>query len=281
MRALFIMSCLILFMTGIAKAGEIQLSVSEVNDNRTTGKFFGGLELKLKAISDKISDAKGIKLNITRAVDNTERDLLKDESRDQDFTKPDENTPGQAELTLKLKNPARSANTIKEIKGEIIVYVHGKDPNSTAVIKEFMNKAGNPLKHQSLKAAQVEITILTKKQYNEMKAEKEKQAKEEASKMGIAGEMAQALLSMFGDIFEASENSIILDIKDEKKKIIAIEFEDEESKKISSYGTMTMGETKVYDFDKPMPANSRMVVFLSTPKSFIKEPMKLTNIALP
>jgi hypothetical protein len=280
MRAIFI-SCLIFILSAIAQAGEIQVSVSEVSDNRTTGQFFGGLELKLKVISDMISDARGIKLHITRAVDNTGRALLKDDRVDEDFTKPDENMPGQAELTVKLKNPARKATAVKEINGEIIVYIPGKDPNSTAVIKEFMNQAGNPLPHQALKAAQVEITVLTKKQYDEMKAAKEKEAKEEASKMGIAGEMAQALLSMFGDIFEASENSIILDIKDEKKKVIAIEFEDEAGQKISSYGTMTMGETKVYDFDKPMPANARMVVFLSTPKSFIKEPMKLTNIALP
>lgn len=280
MSALLI-SCLIFFLTTIAQAGEIQVSVSEVDDNRTTGQYFGGLELKLKVISDMISDAKGLKLHINKAVDNTGRNLIKDDKMNEDFTKPDENMSGQAELTIKLKNPARKATSIKEISGEIIVYMPGKDPNSIAYIKDFTNQAGNPLQHQTLKAAQVEITVLTKKQYDEMKATKEKLAKEEASKMGIAGEMAQALLSMFGDIFEASENSIILDIKDEKKKVIAIEFEDEAGQKISSYGTMTMGDTKVYDFDKPIPANARIVVFLSTPKSFIREPMKLTNIALP
>ncbi|MBI5638813.1 MAG: hypothetical protein HZA17_00150 [Nitrospirae bacterium] len=279
----FFLICLVLLVSSVAYAGDIRVSVSEVKDNRTTGQFFAGLELKLKVMGDVVGDAKGLKLKITKAVDDTGRDLIKTEEGKQDFAKPDEYNVGQAEVEVKLKNPSRKASVIQELTGEVILFVPKKDANATAATKNFMAKTGKALDNKALKTAKVSVTVLTKKQFDEIKEQKKKEAKEKegavAKEFGEA--LVQAFSSMFGSMMEVGENSVILNIKDPESKVIAIEFTDEDGKKIRNTSSMTMGEVRVYEFENQMSEKAQMTIFVATPKALIKTPVKLHDIALP
>ncbi len=265
-------------------ADDVKVSVSEVRDSRTTGQFFAGLEVKLKAMGDIIADAKGIRLNIIKAVDDTGRDLLKKDSmRSSDFTKPDENNSGQAEIEIKLKNPSRKAAAVSELSGEISIFVPKKDPIATASIDAFMTLAGKPVRNNALKSARVEVAIMTKKEFDEFKAQQKKEVKAKEGEM--VKELGEAMVKAFGALFEGmmevGENSVILNLSDPDSKVIELEFLDSGSGPIRNTSSMKTGDIRVYEFEKPMPRDARMTIFLMTPKSLIKTKFKMKDIALP
>lgn len=275
-----IMIVTFLLLSGVAAYGaDILVSPGDVTDSRTTGKFFAKLEVKLKVMGDMIADAKGLKVKITRAVDDTGRNLIKDAQDSKDFTKPDDQG-GQAELTVELKNPSRKASVIRELSGEVTVYAPGNDPKATATIRKFMTMTGKPLSDPGLSAAQVEITVMTKEQFEKIKAAQEKEVKDQASKeFGQA--IAQAFGSLFGGFMDVNENSVILSVKDPQSRVVGIEFFTETGEQVRNNGSMSMGSERVYQFDRPMPENARMLIFLITPKALIKAPVTLRDIALP
>jgi hypothetical protein len=282
MRRLLLI-CIIGLFAASGYASDVRVSVSEVKDSRTTGQFFSEMELKLKVMGDIIADAKGLKLKITKAFDDTGRNLLKDEEDKTDFTRPDEYNIGQAEVGIKLKNPARKAMVIKELNGEISVLVPKNDPGATAVINNFMTAAGKPLNNEALRAAQVEVIVLTKSQYDEIKEKKKQEVKEKegalAKEFGEA--MVQALGSLFGGMMEIGENSVILSVKDPGSKVAAIEFMDRDEKKINSNSSMKMADVSVFEFEKPLPQDAQLAIFIVTSGALVKTPFTLRDIALP
>jgi len=282
MKKLFLTFLCCLF-AAVVYAEDIRVSVGEVKDTRTTGQFFAELELKLKIMGDIMADAKGLKVRITKAIDDTGRNLLKDEEDKADFTKPDGYNIGQAEIAVKLKNPARKAAVIKELLGEISIFVPKNDPGATATVTHFMVMTGKPLNNAALKAAQVEVIVLTKNQYDEIKEKKKQEVKEKEGELAkeFGEAMVQAFGSLFGGMMEIGENSVILSVKDPESKVAAIEFMDKGGKKINSNSSMKMTDVSVFGFENPMPQDAEMTLFIVTPKSLIKTLFTLRDIALP
>lgn len=278
---LTVMLCLV---AAPAFAGDISVSVTEVRDSRTTGQFFAGLELKLKVIGDTLADAKGVKLSVTRATDDTGRDLLKreDDTR-KDFAKPDENRTGQAEIEVKLKNPSRKAAVVKELAGEVSIFSPGKDPQSIASIPAFMTQAGKKINNKAIKNARVDLTVMTKKEFDEFKEQQKKEVKAKEGEMvkEFGEAMAKALGSIFGSMMEISENSVILNIIDPDSKVIDLEFTDAAGAAMRSGSTMRTGDIRVFEFEKPMPKDAKLTIFLQTPKSMTRISFKIADIALP
>lgn len=285
MKKLFL--CLTVMLCLVAApvfAGDITVSVTEVRDSRTTGQFFAGLEMKLKVMGDTIADAKGLKLSVTRAVDDTGRDLLrKDDDIRKDFTKPDENRTGQAEIEVKLKNPSRKAAVVKELAGEVSVYSPGKDPDSVASLPSFMTHAGKKIDNKAIKNARVDLAIMTKKEFDEYKEQQKKEVKAKEGEMvkEFGEAMAKALGSLFGGMMEISENSVILNIADPDSKVIDLEFSDAAGAAIRSGSTMRTGDIRVFEFEKPMPQDAKLTIFLITPKSMTRASFRISDIALP
>jgi hypothetical protein len=265
-------------VASVAYASDIRLLVNEVKDTRTTGEFFGGLEMDLKPVGDDLSDVYSLRPLITKALDDSGRNLMADDTKKTEFAKMDRS--GRSTIRIKLKNPARKASVIKELSGELEMFVPGRDRKSTSVITNFLSKTGRKLSDPALKDAHVDIAILTKAEYDKIaKRAKEEQSAAAAKELGDA--MVKAFSTLFGSLMEVGENSIILSIKDTEKKVIDIEFFDVSGEKIENQGSMTMADTKVFQFDKPMPKDARMKIFLATSKSLVRVPFTLTDIALP
>jgi len=113
--ALFLISTIALALSSPVEA-QVQVQFGDVQDSRTTGQFFSGIEVKIKLLGDSVADAESVRTVIKTAMDDTGRDLIDHEKKENNFEKRNRQGGQNWELSLKLKNPARKANTIKELQ---------------------------------------------------------------------------------------------------------------------------------------------------------------------
>ena len=149
----------------VAKA-EVAVTVGEVSDKRTTGEFFSGLELKLLLAGPELADAKGVRVTVDSATDDTGKNLVdpKRAAFSDDFKPLEEpfglgpnKKKGTYEIALALVNPLRTAKTVK-LAGKAELMSPKADPASI-VTASVAKAAGKPLVDAALKAAGVVITF--------------------------------------------------------------------------------------------------------------------------
>ena len=98
-----------------------------MKDSRTTGQFFADPEVEVKLSGDALEDAQSRRVLLTSATDDTGRSLLEKNKMSEDFDSFS-NFGHKNSITLKLKNPARKAATVKEIAGTLELFVPKLDP---------------------------------------------------------------------------------------------------------------------------------------------------------
>ena len=272
----------VLLIAGSANA-QVQTQLGDVKDSRTTGQFFGGLEVKIKLLGDPVSDAESIRTVITKAVDDTGRDLIDHEKQKNEFEKKNGQRQQTWELSVDLKNPTRKATAIKELTGTADLYVPKNDPDSIVKVEEFQKTGGQPIVSPALSAAGVEVVAYTKEQAD---AEKAKQA-EEAKKNSKAN-IGEAIAGAFGEIFNmgGGPNGITVQLTDPKEIVAGVEFQDASGTKIpgngwSSSGNRKTKQIKTYNFQTKLPDTARLVIYLATPKSIVSAPFALKDVFLP
>ncbi len=275
----FLVVMIILTASVAAHATDVRVSVTEVKDSRTTGQFFNNLDIKLKLTGDDIAGAKGIRTVVTSAVDDTGRNLLKDEDKSQEF-KPLQDSDLGAEVELRFKNPARKSSVVKEITGEVHLFMPVRDPSATVILKSFKTLTGKPVSDPALVKAGMQLTVLTKKEYDILAKQHEQQAIEEAEK-NLEQAMVEVIKGMFGSFFQVGENDVLLKIDDPDKKFIKAEVLNAKGEVIHNSSTTSANDMRVLGFDENLPADAQLRIFLKTPKSVVVVPLKLADIALP
>ncbi|MDP8213660.1 MAG: hypothetical protein P9M10_00550 [Candidatus Euphemobacter frigidus] len=280
---LLVISLIPVLLWATENAQNIRFNVSEVKDTRTTGHFFASLDIKLNVIGDLIEDARGIQLKVSKAEDNLGKSLLKSKKGifEKGFSKIDTPESGKAEITIKLKNPSRRATHVKELNGELELFVPKNDPDSVVIINDFMEKMGKPFSSPILKKAQIEITALTKKEYEALKQKGKEKAVSQEGFENLGESFAKAFSSLFGGFTSIDENSIIVNIVDPEARIVSVEFFGDDGKKLPTSGTMTMGNIHVYNFRDKLPDKAKLRIYIMTDKSLLKMPLLLKDIALP
>lgn len=287
---------LVLLTTG--SIAQVRVMPAEVRETRRTDGFFNKLEIELKLIGDAMNEAKGIRVILDKAVDDTGRDLLNPEKKSDEFDDISSSFGNREKIDIEMKNASRQAATVQEISGRIELFIPKRDPKSSLMFPGVLRATGKPLTSADLKAAGITITIWTKEQYEvrrkaeeaRIKKEMEERKKKAAENPGDpADEMIEGLMKIFGGLFSAltemGENAVALQLSDKQGKLISIEFEDAAGKPISRQGRSTMGskddQTQILEFENKLPADARMRVYLLTPRSVVSTPFKLTNIPLP
>jgi len=259
--------------------------VSEVSDRRTTGQFFAGSEVKLKLVGDGLADIRGVRrIQITKAVDDTGRNLVTDEKINSagpfGFERIGK-VSNQIEETIKLGNPARKATVIKEIVGSIELYAPQKDPNATVTVKNFTAQNGKPLALAALHERNIAITVLNKAQYEKMKKEND----ERAAKKNTSPDIADAFTNMFKQLFSGfmriGENDLAFVINDPNSALVDIEINDEQGVSYKRSRRLSSGSIHVLSFDDKIDDKAQLVIFLATPKSIAKVPLMLKDVSLP
>ena len=245
------------FHTGFVPAGRHRFSAprrkcrvvpKEITDTRSLDDFFAGLEIKAKLVGDVMADAKGARVTVATAVDDTGRDLIKpskgeDAEEAKGFDEIDGDNP---EITLKLASPARSAKTVQKITGTVEIFVPKRDPAARVIVPNVPAQTGTPLTAAGLQAAGMQVMVLTRDQYAAYKARQDAAEKKAASGKNAFGEalgkgLAEAFSKMFGMSDTLGPNDMALTISDPKSHLVSVEFEDADGKAIESDGRMTSG----------------------------------------
>jgi hypothetical protein len=240
----------ILIATATLLHAEITVSVGVVEDKRSTGEFFSGLDIKLLLSGPELADAKGLRVKLISATDDTGTNLADEKKRrmfSDDFKPlaepfgPGPKKKGDYETEIDLANPARSAKTVK-LTGTLEVMSPKADPASI-VTASVTKEAGKALDNAALKAAGVEITLHAPK----------------TDELGYK-------------------------IKDPKNKVADVEFCHADGKPLKTNGRGAMGfaGTKEVTVNvQNLPDGVIAKIYLLTDKSVVTVPFKMDSIQLP
>ena len=276
-------------LPGRAAGQDLRVTAGTIEDRRTTGKFFGGLEIELKLTGDDLADAKAARVLLKKAVDESGRDLLPEKKGDEDFQKSSGSSGPN--LKVNLKNPARGAGAIKEVSGDVELYAPSRDPAATVVVERLTSRMDKPVASPALKAQNIAVRLVSpnvyradaKKREAEMDAEMEKH-KEEVKKEAGDDKTAEALMGLVkafsGMMNDVGDNDVILQIEDEGGKLQDVEVVGK-SGVIDTRGSMSSGGLKILQYSEKLPPDAKLRFLLKTKKSLLKTPFTLTSVPLP
>lgn len=269
-----------------AQPKPVEVKVQQVNDRRTNGSFSHltiGLELP-KILS---SDVEAARVLVSAATDDSGRSLIDPEASEPQLqpnmrsSRADAKDP--ASISVELANPDRKATTVKEVRGEIELYMPSKDPNSIAEIAKFTSLSGKPLTHKALKANGVEIALLSTAQIEaERKRIVEAKRKEYKDAGWEDGEsLEETLKSTAESTFMLEESDLLVRIKDPNHRIQDITYVDAagESKNVST--RMDEGLVYLSTWSGKPQADWKLRVSMKTPKNLVRHSFALKDIALP
>jgi hypothetical protein len=280
----------LLAVPGPGAAQNVRVTAGTIEDRRTTGKFFGGLEIELKLTGDDLADARGARVLLKKAVDESGHDLLPEQKRDEDFQKS--SGSGGPDLKVNLKNPARGAGAIKEVSGDVELYAPSRDPASTVIVDRFTSRMDKPVESAALKAQKIKVRLVSpnvyradaKKREAEMDAEMEKHKEDMKKEAGGDDKTAEALIGLVkafsGMMNDVGDNDVILQFEDEGGMLQDVEVVGK-SGVIDTRGSMTSGGLKILQYSEKLPPEAKLRFLLKTKKSILRTPFSLTNVPLP
>jgi hypothetical protein len=279
----------LLALPALGAGQELRVTAGTIEDRRTTGKFFGGLEIELKLTGDDLADARAARVLLKKAVDESGHDLLPEQKRDEDFQKS--SGSGGPNLKINLKNPARGAGAIKEVSGDVELYAPSRDPAATVLVDRLTSRMDKRIDSAALKAQKIGVRLVSPKVYRadakkreaEMDAEMEKH-KDEMKKEAGDDKTAEALMALVkgfaGMMNDVGDNDVILQIEDEGGRLQDVEVVGK-SGVIDTRGSMSSGGLKILQYSEKLPPDAKLRFLLKTKKSLLSTPFSLTNVPLP
>jgi hypothetical protein len=271
--------------TSSNKPGDVK--VFQVNDRRTNGPF-SRLAVTVEMPAVHSADVAASRVLLRSATDDAGNDLTPKEkepqlepNQRQEFGK-DEATPPSMTVSIELKNPARAAKMVKEVHGDIELYMPAKDPNGTARISKFLSQSGKSLSDRALKANGVDIAIITKAQFDATKKAAGEKRRAEAKAEGREGEDLEAAVTNYLEsYFTPDEGDVLLKVSDPNKRIESISYLDASGAAKQTHMQNEAGMLVLSTYgEKPQPDWS-LRVNLKTAKNVMRYPFALTNVALP
>jgi hypothetical protein len=258
----------------------IAVTAGDVTDRRRNDNTFAGLEIELKLTGEAAGGARGARALLQKGVDDTGRNLVKDGAQTPDFEK---SSGGEAPtMKLDLRNPARRAAKVRELSGHAEVFLPNRDPAAVTRVDGFLGRMDRPVAAPALKAAQTEVTIISRKTYDAEKKKEEERRKKESESAGIAGAMANAFGGLFEGLFgDIGENDVLVRVNDPGKRLFGVEVFDAKGTRIDDVGAMKIGAFWILKFAEKLPNDASLRIYLLTPKALVTVPFSLKDVALP
>jgi hypothetical protein len=279
----------LLIASSVAAQSKIDTVVDQVNDRRTSGSSFSQLAITVKLPKIQNADVAASRVLIAFAVDDLGMSLI-DSKADEPQLEPNsralyggaDEKQSPATVTVTLKNPSRKATSVKQVSGEIELYMPSKDANSVAEFPKFTSLAGKTLTHKALKAGGVEIAAVSDAQIAAEKKKIEDAKRKELKDAGYDDEtLKSALESHMEYVLRFDEGDAVLRVKDPNKRIQDISYVDAKGEEKRVSVSDKEGYTVLSTWgDKPQP-DWKLRVTLKTAKNLIRYPFALANIALP
>jgi hypothetical protein len=282
-----LLSLVLVLAAAAAQAQQpLDVKLKQVNDRRSKG-FFSELSLSLELPKFQSAEVAASRVFVTSAEDDSGTDLVDHEASEPQLewnqrASMKDAPPMPAMVSVKLKNPARKSQKVSSVKGEIELYMPGKDPNSIAEIAKFTSAAGKPLSHKALKANGVEIALLTDAQVEAERKKRAEAKRKEYADMGYAGEeLENALKSALEGLFSVEESELLARIKDPSHRIQEISYLDAsgEVKMVSVRDDEGVARLGTWG-GKPQP-DWKMRVSMKTPKNMVRYSFALSDVPLP
>jgi hypothetical protein len=287
MRARLLFAITLLAVNATIHAQQnLDVVVKRVNDRRTSGQFFAQLVITLELPGVKTSEMAASRVIVASAMDDTGRDLIDHEAGEpmldtnQLMNMQDKAAPAQVSATL--KNPDRKAGSVKEVRGEIELFMPAKDPNSLADLAKFVPQSGKPLTHKALKANGVEITVLTPAQIDAERKRRLDAKKKEYADYSYDAETLKSVLDSFTESnLVLEENEIVARVKDPNQRIQDMTYLDAAGQPQHVSVRDDEGVTRLSTWvGKPQP-DWKLRVTMRTPKNTSRFPFVLKNVTLP
>ena len=271
----------------LAQTKPVDVAVEQVNDRRSKGAF-GELNVALQLKTIKSSEVAASRVIVTAATDDTGRDLRPEEQMDELypnirgslFTKAGEDPP--VSVSVKLKNPARNATRVSEVRGEIELYMPGKDPNSVAEIAKFSTMTGKPLAHKALKANGIELAFLSASEIAATKKRLAEAKRKEYKEAGFEGEDLETYVNNYMEsALSLDENDSAVRLEDPNGRIQEIVYIDGagETKRVTMHENE--GVTILSTWGGPPKADWKMRVSMKTAKNVVKHAFVVKDVKLP
>jgi hypothetical protein len=266
-----------------------KVTLGQVHDRRSDGSFFKRLEINLELPDIPAADVAAARTVVTTAVDDTGRNLVPDDSGKGGLQPTQQGRfGGSAEkseplkLTLELKNPARKANVVTSVAGEIELYMPGKDPTSIATIPKFTAQAGRPLADPALKANGVEIALVGKEQLEAEKKRQLEKLKQDANKKKIAGETLEEMIAEFSSEFlKPDEGDVVLKVHAPEGRIQQIVYVDAAGQEKLASMSDKQGFTVLSTWGEKPGSDWSLRVRMKSPKTLVRYSYALKDVPLP
>lgn len=273
-----------------AKATPANATLKTVQDRRSEGHF-PRCTLGIELPDIPAHEARASRVVVMKAVDDLGTNLVREDAAGAlleptqrgSLGKPKEGPAPPTIVFAELKNPPRKATTLKEVSGEIELYIPGRDPNGEAGFPKILSLAGKPLAHAALKANGVEISVLSQAQ---IEAERKKAGDAErakARKEGVTDEdTIKSMVEHAVDSFpKGGEGQVVLRVKDPKKAIQDFKMADGEGNPQFNGKSDQAGLT-ILEFwgDKPKP-DWAMKVLMQSDRSLVRHTFVFKDVPLP
>jgi hypothetical protein len=269
-----------------AKAGD--LTVTQVNDRR--GKSFSHLMIVVAMPSIKTSDVAASRVLLTSAVDDIGTNLLSSEKQAdletntlQKFGGDPGEPPRSMTVSFEMSNPPRSAKVVKEVRGDIELYMPSRDSNSTATIQKFMTKGGKPVSDRALKSNGVDLAIISKDQFEAMRKAAMDKYRAEKKAGGLDGDDLDQSVKDFAEYeyLKPDEGDVLVKLSDPNKRIQSIAYVTATGEQKQLRASEKNGITVLSMYGEKPADDWSMRVSLMTPKTLVRVPLVLTNVPLP
>jgi hypothetical protein len=285
----FALLILVTAMPVAAQSTPVETVVRMVHDRRTAGSF-SQLTLSIELPKIKSSQVAASRVIVSTAGDDTGTSLVDSEAQEPEL---EPNVRGPAGpgaedapviVSVTVKNPARKARAVKEVRGEVELLMPAKDPNSIAEVPKFLSFSGKTITHKALKANGVEIALVSKAQ---IEAERKKIADAKRKEYKEAGysdgeDLENTIKGMMEYTLNVEASDVPVRIKDPEKRIQSLEYVDAagEVKQVHARDVhediraiTTWGEAPGKDW--------RLRVKMKTPKNIVRHSFVLKDIVLP
>lgn len=276
-----------------ASPPRLQVAVESVLDRRTTGDFPPpALTVTLALSGEDASGVRSARARVTRAVDQTGRNLAETGSKTGEPSWQEAREAGPPAPRLELASPSRKAKTVTSLEGVVETFLPGRDPAASVKIDRVMAKKDRPLAVPALAKQRIQLRVLSKAGLEREKKQAEARKKAQAAKKAKSGKadgfeamgeaLGGALASMLEMLFTTvGENDLILRVDDPGKKVFSFDLVAPDGSPIRSYGTTDYEPYRIVRMLEPVPANASLQVRLKTPKSFAEVPFTLADVKLP
>ncbi|MBK8597697.1 MAG: hypothetical protein IPN83_19370 [Holophagales bacterium] len=273
-----------------AAATPANTKLTSVQDRRSSGSF-PRCTLGIELPDIPAADAKASRVVVRKAVDDLGTNLVPDDAASArleptqrgQFGNPKEGPAPPTIVFAEMKNPPRKAKLLKEVSGEIELYVPSRDPNGEAAFPKILSMGGKPLSHPALKATGVEIGVLSQAQVTAERKKAEAAERAKLKKDGLTEEdqLKELVESALYSFPKGGEEQIVLRVNDPKKAIQDIKLVDGKGEPKFS-GRSEQAGFMVLEFwgEKPKP-DWTMKVLMQSEKSLVRHTFVFRDLPLP